>query len=1248
MAEDGKNTAQKTDDENLQGIPEEQIEAHDQPNTAEDMREKEELITDSRAREKRALKGEERPPVEVTSKIKGLERLLDAEKNNARIQKLTEVMEKDELLRAVFLSDDPVQALGQKGIKVSGINELRKIVHESLEVAGDRSRAMSLHYRPKQSLTVQAFDLHAIEPDWLPEFADDLRDRLEKAATVIVPVVAEGVKAETNPDKLSEEEDGLYQKLRNDPDFNLLIFMIRMLSSFTDELPDEAGKKAYEESLEKYFGTRDAEVIRKKIRAEGDESPFRFIRDKAVMPHGSRGPANEEFIFKCLLAPLDTEKNVTSARHAIREAVRKLQSYRVTASAATPKPEKEEKPEAAPKPVEEAHPLTADQKRVLAVIQETGDISEEIIRKRTGLQGSKLWKILGALETIGLIKSAEPATKTTDEVADKPQALSEVKTYLISLARKNASLKKRLETIFEILEANPANHPKEKRYLEAIQRQMSDILLVQLPLLTEGMEKCGNFEELLGQLERVYLTDQQAGMSKLATFLDENDSLRDIVDTFYEITDRRTLADKMPAEQTPEPGKGASETPFAETPETATLQMSEALKKLIQTFSEAETARLKKLWLIRAGKAEFKDGDQKKAKRVKRLMTQAQYYADQYEEKKESGHLEMAKDALRDALNIKGNIVSDGGSEPPPDNTGPTGPSGGGSEGGAKVTRPNPISATPVIAKSAPAPEEPKIHAEPASAQAAPEGQKVNYRFLIDKPGIITEWLGRLGCEHNPSLPVSVAIHEILMEKILRPEELEKLKAFLKRGKNFEDIDEFIGGRNLKQLEGELELTEARLDEIGDKIREANWLRMSAESGGNKDRSSLHREKRQLESQKVRLKEGIQRLKERKGEETKYYQNKPEKLLGMINLYFASLGLPEGETPNYEKILEDSQKQIDAAREKSINFYRKAYRFLNPLNYLLKPTLTGTLEAIIAKDDSFKKIKPEQVQKLTKVWDNPRGVETWIHNLEGSEEENMRTVVPVLIAHLEHAVNPGGFASYLNTLSIERTKELIKNLRLRVHRYSIEHTEKSAAKKNLERMEIYFGQLNQINREAEKVSNSLVSRNMWKVAGIRSAKAVGVAAVAGGIGAGGIALASLSGLTLAGASLASAGGVALGSSFRVKDPKTKQFLRHAAVRGLAAGGLGTLALGTVPWLAIPAMTAGFISPEALKYRASIARGTAKGAPKVAKAGWWATKTSVKVGWGYVGAIAGLASLGLAFTNSRFNRFFGLHKLGLPG
>jgi hypothetical protein len=525
-----------------------------------------------------------------------------------------------------------------------------------------------------------------------------------------------------------------------------------------------------------------------------------------------------------------------------------------------------------------------------------------------------------------------------------------------------------------------------------------------------------------------------------------------------------------------------------------------------------------------------------------------------------------------------------------------------------------------------------------------------------DKPYLIEGLMTRLGQPIKDERPVVTAIRSFLMDNLETRSQLKNLEAFLKSGEYSDEEDRMAMNNTPKALQKKLGKVTGKIAELDATIyQHRKALRKQANPKAikklTKKIGKAEAEKSQLRSQKKIIERAIERQKKKKTKDTEYYSNKPEKLLGMINLFFANEEVAEGETPNYEQVLADTQEQIDKARERGFRFFRGAYSVLNPLNYLLKPTLTGVLEAIVAKDDALKKIKPEYVAKLADSWRDPQGVKNWIRGLEGSEKEAMRTVVPVLIGHISHAVNAGGFASYLNTLSIFQAKGLVKQLENRTREFSLEHARETSGN-HLDRFGAYLDLNNHICRESETVKAKEVFWHANKVIGIRTAKGLGLAAVSGGIGAGALALASLSGTALAAGGAATAGGVAMGSSLGVEDPKIKSFLRRNAVRGLAAGGLGALALGTVPWLAIPAMATGCLVPSIWQRREKIEGGMVKHGPGVVggaakgvgKIAYWGARGV----WAYAGGVLSLLTLGRALKSPTYRNFFGMHTGPLFG
>jgi len=751
----------------------------------------------------------------------------------------------------------------------------------------------------------------------------------------------------------------------------------------------------------------------------------------------------------------------------------------------------------------------------------------------------------------------------------------------------------------------------------------------------------------------------------------------------------------------------------------AVAEMSDTLRELVEAYDEADAekvARLKKLWLVYKGEAEFNDKkSNKNTSTTRRLMRLAEVYADNFDQAQDENHKVRVNTYLRMALEIKGRIVIIGTEETPPDDTPP---SGGSSGGGAAAARATASSATPSATPSTTPSTTVRTTSQNAPNTASrttaqstntPNAQRSSVNVISDddRPEKIKAMMERLGPVYDESVPAIVAIYRVLEGHIKTEADIRKLEAYLSSGKAIKKIDEFIGGRSLEQLKELLERTEAgiakndeklaainnsdrvkriqqlkgemdqlegqyafyqnmsdaekkglskkeqsKYGEIGRKLagNRAEHTSLTQRLSNNRDKDALMKAKRKLTERKKNLEEGIAKLGQKEDEESNYYEDKPEKMLGMINLFYA------GKKANPKKILLETQKQIDDAGKHSTarKIASAAFSILNPVN-LLKPTLENTLTTLVKNDSALSHITPEQITKLADIGDKPREIKAWIKKLEGGEDVNMTTAVPALIGHLRHAVNAGGVLTYLNTFSAPHAKTLLKNLRHRVHEYSIEHMEKSGAKENVDRLEQYFGRYNEIHREADKVTAGEVAWNAAKMTGLRALEGTGYVAIGAGIGAGAAALSFLSGAGLVVGGLATAGGVAAGSAMRVKNEKVKQFLSRSAVRGLAAGGLGVAAMATVPWLTIPALAAGMISPELVRYRSGIGRGVGKvgrgvgrAAPKVGKAGVWTGAKVGRLGWGYVGVVAAAATFGLALFSPRFNSFFGLDKVGLPG
>ena len=561
---------------------------------------------------------------------------------------------------------------------------------------------------------------------------------------------------------------------------------------------------------------------------------------------------------------------------------------------------------------------------------------------------------------------------------------------------------------------------------------------------------------------------------------------------------------------------------------------------------------------------------------------------------------------------------------------------------------------------------------------------------------------------------------EKMTEKGLSGEDLKKLEAYLRAGKKLKDVDLFIGDRSLDDLKKEFEDNKRKLVELNGQLDDAK-ARISQERNvntkemtalkkrmaplkkdyavykqmsddkkatlsasqrkqyeeirarleymeeeyrglssytGREETDPIQKEIRELEERQSWVAAGVKKLENQEGEETQHYHGKPEKLLGTILTYFAEKEISGRGTPDYDKILDEAHERVVRANEKQSGKFRKLWMIFNPISYL-KPTLTGTLKALVASEKNLSKVKPEYIANLADIWRNPEEIATWIEHIEGvSKEEAMRMVVPALIGNLEAAVHING-NTYMNTLSIIQAKGLLANLKQVAHAYS---KEKMGTLEGAKKMNAYFAQRIQINRSADQVGASKVSQNMYKVVGRNLAITAGIAAggwqiaplatpalaLAGGLGI------PTTALGVAAAPAALTYGV---GKWGIKDPALSEFLRRNAVRTVAAGGLGALAFGAGPLLAGGLVAGGLFAPNLWKNRQAILGGTAKGTGTAARVmGKGASKAApyaVKAGkgLGYVGARAtgvgaglfgaGLLA-GLPLLSERYRKFFGIN------
>ena len=551
----------------------------------------------------------------------------------------------------------------------------------------------------------------------------------------------------------------------------------------------------------------------------------------------------------------------------------------------------------------------------------------------------------------------------------------------------------------------------------------------------------------------------------------------------------------------------------------------------------------------------------------------------------------------------------------------------------------------------------------------------------------------------NPE-PASVAVRDSLMEKIKEKDDIEGLEAFIDNAKYGDPIDAKYEQSKSKQIQDILDkkipdMEQINLDLSSISTQIDNQKKPPKEKKRQKlmtQSRALLKQKRVLENDIKELDTAFERSKTKEAADTKYIL-RPEQLLGMINIYFAKKamdieyvengGKGKKKTPNYAEVMAETQEQLQKAYEAQSGKRSILANYANPLSYF-KPRLTSTLKAIVEGDELLKKITPEQATKLAKTWDKPGGAHDWIRSLEGSEQENMTTVVPRIIGHLVAAVNEGRSAR-LHPISISRGRGLLKNLRNAVHEYSISSAEKGGGE-SLDKMRSYFDHLNDVNKKASTVNYDVVSKHArWSIAK-NIGKTVGVAGAATGLGAaaygtyagatalagwGGSAyasLAGLSGLQMAGVGAGVAATGATVGSFAVEDPKTKAFLRRSAFRLAAATGLGALtvasapfaalpamastaitALASAPWLTIGASAGGFFLPDIWKGRSKVAKGTGevvKGTGEVvkgtAKVAAGTAYVGGRVGWAYTGAVASLLGLGLPLFSKRYRNFFGIH------
>ena len=379
----------------------------------------------------------------------------------------------------------------------------------------------------------------------------------------------------------------------------------------------------------------------------------------------------------------------------------------------------------------------------------------------------------------------------------------------------------------------------------------------------------------------------------------------------------------------------------------------------------------------------------------------------------------------------------------------------------------------------------------------------------------------------------------------------------------------------------------------------------------NRQISELERQKSELDEKRSNLRKALAIKPDLEEEEPQNYANEPERLLTMINRFFM---IQSGKKkPKFGELMTLNQKQIETAQSADAGKWYWVANRLFPHNYL-KPTLTSSLVAICEKDDALKgKISAEKARELAKAWDDQESVKGWIQSL-GSPDSSMKVVVPKLIAHLAHVTKVGKMAN-INSLSLNRARWLMNKLQREVHDYAVKKAERSGKKKTMDKMQVYFDQMNEVNENSsaeERIAREHSRAIMW-----RNSKILGASTLVGtGIGAGVGSILTLSGATLGIATAASGAGVLGASSLRIKDPKMRARIQRLSARTLVGGSLGALALtATSPWIAAPlgvAALTGCFTPEVVKNRAKIWKGTKKYGPGVAYVGYRGVKTTIGV------------------------------------
>lgn len=1213
----------------------------------------------------------------------GGEAAQEASKEEAARLAVIAAVEKEPFLANIFMQPDHQKTLAElekAGYDIAKKGDLRRLVAQFLEKQKDHREALGRGYKTGDALFPISLSQHQITPDQIPQFSRELQEYLPKKTTAskskpaqpsappVRPVTppaappappakpptppattpaapaapktveppvkaepskstaspvstpagapaappkaksAEGKKTETAKEDLAKLVDEIFEKIKLDPNFRTLRRIMRLLRTSSKHLSDTS-RENRAKVLRSIFGTDDLSLIHEKINSEGGDLAA-FVEQKDPDLFRENELINGKTLLRFLLEK-SAEKTPEAMLKAIENLVTRLQAIRVEEAATTPPPsDKKAKTEAA---VEDKDKAEID---ALREKHKGNDKTLELLNKvyqHLGIEGAKYFDEQLSKKAA---KAAPPEAKAPEAKATPPEVAREAVKVPDSLAeaieltaKDDESRKQRLIELWQV--ARGEKRIKEKETAETIRKLMENAnYLAKKPGTMELA--VNNLNRVLQLTENMEISDVEAEevdfnrLRQLVNTLTEGqkelEKLKKLLDDIFEILEIDP-ADYPEAEDWLEGVKK----------DLNDLLLTEIPGKMIKEIPKCNSI----VELLEHLKALGARGQMRAMKQISAGLTKDAELAELIERVKQITRKKEPE------------------STPP---TPPPAPTGGGAAAPAGPSAAGP-SATPPGAAPAAAPAAPT--GTPPAVPSAVSTAGVNaYPNNADRINAVHGFLSRFGYSEKSKEPAVVAIINLLYLQIQDPDNLASLETYLRTATFDDELEKKYKPKTLKDLETQLRTVESRSKSVAAQVNAAILYQRKVmgkpeEEEANEKLNKLHQEEVMLSFERQELNEIIKRRKEGKGKETKHYRN-PEQLLGMMNMYFAQKEVGENQTPDYAKVLESTHQQLEAARQAETGRWNWVVNRLLPHNYF-KPRLTSTLKAVCEKDPALKKVKPEYAEELAKAWDDPAGVEAWIHGLEGSEKDNMEKVIPALIAHLSIACNTGHVAN-INSISLNRAKNLLHILRQAVHEYAKRHAE-SQSGSSLDKLNSYFSEMNDIHRKAIS-REDIVTRNsriqMLKNMGIT----LGTVATVGGIGAGAIAIAGLSAPLIVGTMGAGAAAATKYSSYRVKDPETKKTLSRASARVLVTSALGGLALAATPWL-LPVAATGLFAPEIWKNRAPIGKAIVKGAPPVAKYGIGVPLYGALrgVGWG-----AGfLLSGGLGWIAwPRWRKVFGMH------